>query len=359
MSAPNYIKLLEQRKAKGGERSLLSFDDSYSDFWSNDYLGLGKIPQSIRIASGSGSRLISGNSETIEATEAKLATFFKAESALFFNSGYDANLGLFSALPQKGDTVIYDELVHASIRDGIRLSFARNFGFRHNDLSDLRAKLEVVQGTVFVAVESIYSMDGDLAPLEALVALCEEHQAHLIVDEAHAGGIYGEKGEGRCVELHLENQVFARVITFGKAFGAHGAIVLGSSELRHFLINFSRSFIFTTALPEAFIAHVWEQVSNPENQLKREQLQQNIQFFRKQIPNELSAPTSPIQVLLFEDTATCKRLAEFLQQHKIAVKAILAPTVPENAPRLRFCLHAFNIEGEINRVVQLLNDFKA
>lgn len=355
MSTPKFIQLLHERKSKGGERSLLSFDNTYIDFWSNDYLGLGKQATSIQMVSGSGSRLISGNSAEIERVEVKFAQHFKAESALFFNSGYDANLGLLASLPQKGDTVIYDELVHASIRDGLRLSHAKSFSFKHNDLSELEKKLKLGTGSIYVAVESIYSMDGDFAPLKALVLLCKQYAAYLIVDEAHAGGIYGSKGEGICVELGLETEVFARIITFGKAFGAHGAVVLGSNQLRDFLINFARSFIYTTALPEALIKHAWDQVQKASNTSLRNQLRQNITLFRELVPIVISDKTSPIQVLLFEDTKKCKQLAEHLQLQKIAVKAILAPTVPENAPRLRFCIHAFNTKEELQRLAALLN----
>lgn len=141
-------------------RSLLSFDN-HIDFWSNDYLGLARIPHNLELTGSTGSRLISGNSKVVEAIEKQVATHFESEAALIFNSGYDANLGLFSSLPQKGDTIIYDEFVHASVRDGIRLSFANSFSFRHNDVEDLKKKLQKAEGTVFVAVESLYSMDGD------------------------------------------------------------------------------------------------------------------------------------------------------------------------------------------------------
>lgn len=354
MSTPKYIELLNQRRMKGSERSLLSFDASYSDFWSNDYLGFGKMPMSVVLRSGSGSRLISGNSQEIEKLESMFADFFQAECGLFFNSGYDANLGLFSCLPQKGETVIYDEYAHASIRDGLRLTFAQSFGFKHNDLNDLRKKLSLAAGTTYVVVESIYSMDGDLAPLKEILDLCDEFNALLIVDEAHAGGIYGPNGSGKCVELELHNQIFARIITFGKAFGAHGAVVLTSHDVRQFLINFARSFIYTTALPEGLIQHAYTQVVRLDGVEKRAQLFATIRQFRNRFVHTISDPSSPIQVMTFRDAQTCQKTAEKLQLNGFAVKAILPPTVPENAPRLRFCLHAFNTDDEIERLFQLL-----
>lgn len=357
MSTPKFIQLLEDRKSKGSERSLLSFDTNYRDFWSNDYLGLGKDLTSITLKAGSGSRLISGNTDLIESVESNLTSHFESEAALFFNSGYDANLGLFSSVPQKGDTVLYDELVHASIRDGIRLSHAKAYGFKHNDLEDLAKKLKLATGICYVVVESIYSMDGDLAPLLDMLALCKACNALMIVDEAHAGGVYGPKGTGKCVELGIHRDVFARIVTFGKAFGAHGAIVLGSKVLRHYLINFARSFIFTTALPEAFILHVWEQVQRAASNDLNKRLQSNIALFRSRIEIELSHASSPIQVLVYDDTNTCKKIAERLQAEQFAVKAILAPTVPENAPRLRFCLHAFNTPEEIIALTSILAKF--
>lgn len=350
---PKYIRLLQERIAKGSERSLLSFDTAI-DFWSNDYLGLGKQLQTIELSSGSGSRLISGNSKTIENVESFLATHFKSEAALVFNSGYDANLGLFSAVPQKGDTIIYDELVHASVRDGIRLSFAKAFSFNHNDLADLEARLNRAEGTVFVAIESIYSMDGDIAPLKAIADLCERYDALLIVDEAHAGGVFGENGIGLCDEMEMIPKVFARLVTFGKGFGAHGAVVLGSKILQTFLINFARSFIYTTAMPEAMYTHIQGQVLKAQENKLREQLQANIRYFRSFKPSPISAENSPIQMLDYEELETCKAVAERLQAAGFAVKAILPPTVPAGQQRLRICLHAFNSKAEMEELCRLL-----
>ncbi|MNU49986.1 8-amino-7-oxononanoate synthase [compost metagenome] len=348
-----FQKRLQDRQEKGSLRSLLSFD-GLIDFWSNDYLGLARIPQTIEILGSTGSRLISGNSKVIEEVERQMATHFQSEAALIFNSGYDANLGLFSSLPQKGDTIIYDELVHASVRDGIRLSFANAFSFRHNDVEDLKKKLQKATGSIFVAVESLYSMDGDLAPLKEISRLCEEYGAFLIVDEAHSGGVFGEDGLGLCQELGINEEVFIRLFTFGKAYGAHGAVVCCSEEVRRYLINFARSFIYTTALPESFYKHMIGQIALSKNEFLRDQLQQKITYFSNQINSTISSDRSPIQIVEFSELEACKAKAVELQQAGFAVKAILPPTVPSGSQRLRICIHAFNTKEEVDQLIDLL-----
>ena len=346
---------LEDRKAKGSLRSLLSFEN-HVDFWSNDYLGLARTAQSIEVKGSTGSRLISGNSVRVEEVEQQLAAHFHSEAALIFNSGYDANLGLFSSLPQKGDTILYDELVHASVRDGIRLSFAKAFSFKHSDVTDLEKKLQKAEGTVFVAVESLYSMDGDLAPLKEISELCTKYDALLIVDEAHSGGVFGEEGKGLCHELEIPESVFIRLFTFGKAYGAHGAVVCCSGEVRQFLVNFARSFIYTTALPEAMYTHMLQQVERSKPDRLRAQLQENIAHFTREFQSTLSSERSPIQILEYSDLEHCTSKAQQLQDAGFAVKAILPPTVPAGSQRLRICLHAFNTKAEINQLIALLQD---
>ena len=331
----------------------MSFEN-HIDFWSNDYLGLAKIPHAIEITGSTGSRLISGNSNLVENVETQVAAHFQSEAALIFNSGYDANVGLFSSIPQKGDTIIYDELVHASVRDGIRLSFASSFSFRHNDVADLRKKLQKAQGSIFVAVESLYSMDGDIAPLVEINKLCKEFDALLIVDEAHSGGVFGKEGRGLCCEMGISDSVFIRLFTFGKAYGAHGAAVCCSDEVRQYLVNFARSFIYTTALPEGMYVHLLHQMEQSKAEVLREQLHANIAHFSKAIQSTLSSGNSPIQVIECPDLESCKSKAQLLQESGFAVKAILPPTVPAGSQRLRVCIHAFNTQEEINRLIDLL-----
>ncbi|MDR0802434.1 8-amino-7-oxononanoate synthase [Fluviicola sp.] len=348
-----FQKRLYDRQEKGSLRSLLSFD-GLVDFWSNDYLGLAQVLHAVEIRGSTGSRLISGNSRIVETIEKQLADHFQSESALIFNSGYDANLGLFSSLPQKGDTILYDELVHASVRDGIRLSFANAYSFKHNNPEDLKRKLEKARGSIFVAVESLYSMDGDIAPLVEINQLCREYDAFLIVDEAHSGGVFGEEGTGLCCELGIQQDVFIRLFTFGKAYGAHGAAVCCPEIVRQYLINFARSFIYTTALPEGFYQHIAHQVELSKSSVLREQLQQNIAYFSLQVHSSTSSNRSPIRVVEFPDRETCKAKAEELQQSGFAVKAILPPTVPAGIQRLRFCIHASNTKTEIERLSRVL-----
>ena len=231
-------------REKEGTLRILQTGEGLTDFFSNDYLGFAS-DQEIDLEVGNedlpgfqkngstGSRLISGNSKAHEELESALAAFFSAESALLFNSGYDANIGLLSAVLQRQDAVFFDRLSHASIRDGISLSSASSYGFEHNDLVDLKKKLSngrSISGQNYVVVESVYSMDGDEAPLEELVAFCRSEKLYLIVDEAHATGVLGPDGSGLVSSLGLERDVFARVHTFGKALGCHGAAVLGSQD---------------------------------------------------------------------------------------------------------------------------------
>ena len=351
----SFEKRLAKRYEDGSNRSLSLFNESI-DFYSNDYLGFSKTHTSHNITKtiggSTGSRLLSGNSKAAEECELFLANYFQSEAALVFNSGYDANIGLFSSLPQKGDTVIYDSLIHASVRDGIRLSYADSYSFRHNDIDDLKQKLKRAKGTVFVAIESLYSMDGDLAPIESIHKICEENNALLIVDEAHAGGVLGEEGKG----LSLTLNVFARLITFGKAYGSHGAVVLSSNKVKDYLINFARSFIYTTALPKESYIRISDiltkkdELTNSQNSLR-----ENIFYFRKIFDKELISDfLSPIQIISCPGVENAKKMAKKLQENGFAVKPILSPTVAEGSERIRICFHSFNSKQDIKQLVNLL-----
>jgi len=353
-----YQQKLQKRKEAGSLRSLSLFT-GFADFFSNDYLGLAQNNHPECFGTGStGSRLLSGNTEEAMETEDFLADFFGAEAALIFNSGYDANVGLFASIPQRGDTVLYDELIHASVRDGIRLSHAKAYAFRHNDAADLERKIQKAEGAVFVAVESVYSMDGDLAPLEEMAEICLKYEALLIVDEAHAGGIRGSEGRGLSEELHLTDKIFARVFTFGKAYGTHGAAVLASEEIKDYLVNFARSFIYTTALPAFQYTMIRSQIQKSREDYDRIRLQENIAYFRSVLKENisLSDDRSPIQVILVPGVQQAVSLAEKLQAHRLAVKAILSPTVPVGQERLRICLHAYNTKGEIDLLAKIIRE---
>ncbi len=349
-------KKLSERHEKGTLRSLSSFE-GLVDFYSNDYLGWTQEPISFIGNSGAtGSRLISGNSKVAEESEAEIAKYFNSESALMFSSGYDANIGFFSAVPQKDDTILYDSEIHASVRDGIRMGIANSFSFRHNNLQHLEEKLsKTTSGAIYVAVESLYSMNGDTAPLNELVSLCERYSAYLIVDEAHAGGVLGEQGKG--LGFEFSNRIFARVITFGKAYGSHGACVLSNSDLRDYLVNFARSFIYTTALPNYVFSHNAAIVSNDENLSRMEMLQENLKYFRESMfGDSLPSDTrSPIQIVPVGSINETKRLAERIISSGISVKPIFSPTVPEGKECIRICIHAFNTKEEMDRLIKVLS----
>lgn len=349
---------IAKRKLEGTLRSLSSYND-YIDFFSNDYLGLSRveIPMDENRFGATGSRLISGTSNEALQAEKSLAHFFNSEAGLIFNSGYDANLGFFSAVPQRGDLILYDELIHASVRDGIRLSFASNHSFRHNDLLDLEKQLKNANGTVYVAVESLYSMDGDLAPLKEISSLCNTYGAYLIVDEAHAAGVFGKEGRGLTDEFGVTDSIFTRLITFGKAYGSHGAIILCSNELKEYIYNFSRSFIYTTALPPSSYSRIEfiAEYQDIPNRIK--QLQENIRFFRDNLQDLdlISDQSSPIQIIE-GDIHKIKSIENQLKKQNIAVKAIYSPTVPKGKERLRICIHSFNTKEEI---LVLLNQIRS
>ncbi len=356
-------KKLQERKAAFAFRSL-KLPDGKVDFCSNDYLGLAfrsktsnfPAPGSPLSHGSTGSRLLAGNYPLIEETEKFIALFHEGEAGLLFNSGYDANVGLLSCVPQRGDTVIYDYLSHASIRDGIRLSFARAHAFLHNDLEDLQKKLQQAQGNIFVVTESVFSMDGDMAPLPAISLLCEKYHAHLVVDEAHATGVTGDRGEGLVQHLGLSSRCFARIHTFGKAVGCHGAIVLGSNTLRDYLINFSRPFIFSTALPELSVAAIQAAYTLfPGMNRERNHLGKLIGIFQQSVISwQKHLSTTPIQVVLIPGNERVKQVAAALQAANLDVRAILYPTVPKGSERLRIVLHAFNTENEVGKLIDLL-----
>jgi 8-amino-7-oxononanoate synthase len=366
----------------------LRLPEGKTDFCSNDYLGIatnglledgiayGKpsATESGRSAPGegpgarkplahgsTGSRLLAGNYPLIEETERALAAFHQAEAGLLFNSGYDANLGVLSCIPQRGDIILYDSLSHASLRDGIRLSFGTAFSFAHNDVADLEKRLAAAQGkanerNIFVVTESVFSMDGDLAPLDEIVALCQCYGAQLILDEAHGTGVIGPAGEGLAQARGWQRQCFARIHTFGKAVGCHGAIVLGSDRLRDYLINFSRAFIYTTALPPASvraIARAYELFPHLHDERRR--LQQLIDRFQQAaIGYARLQSNTPIQVVIVPGNAEVRALAERLQQAGLDIRPILYPTVPKGGERLRIVIHSFNTPDEIDRLTALL-----
>ncbi len=363
-------KKLAERKEQHAFRSLKLPKSNMVDLCSNDYLGMAtnqlinKAPSSsnkILKTGSTGSRLLSGNYERIEDAEKTISDFHQAEAALIFNSGYDANLGLLSSVPQRNDIILYDSLSHASIRDGIRLSFAGAFSFQHNDVDDLEKKLIANKsGTdrdFFIVTESVFSMDGDLAPLKQMVELCDRFNAKLVVDEAHATGVVGDRGEGLVQHLKLHEKCFARIHTFGKALGTHGAVILGSATLKEYLVNFSRSFIYTTALPESTIDHILRSYEIfPGLIEERNTLATLIEAFQSLAfkYQKLNSET-PIQGIIIPGNEMARAAAEMLQLNKLDIRAILYPSVPKGMERLRIVLHSFNSIEQIIMLEELLD----
>lgn len=377
----NLIQKLETRKQNNALRQLPSFNNLV-DFSSNDYIGFSRSEAIFKLAhhylienemiqnGATGSRLISGNHSLYQITETFIAEFQDSESALIFNSGYDVNVGFFSAVPQRNDVILYDELSHASIRDGITMSNAKSYKFNHNDFEDLERLIIKFQSSkfqipisIYIVTETVFSMDGDSPNLEELVALSEKHNCYLVVDEAHTLGVFGEKGEGLTQYLNLHHRIFARIMTFGKGLGCHGAVVLGSTELKEYLVNFARSFIYTTGLSPHSVATILMAYQHLEIEKENiEKLRQNIVFFNQQknllgLKPMFVRSKSAIQSAIVPGNEKVKQLAQQLQDRGYDVKPILSPTVPEGQERLRFCIHSYNSEEEINQVLELLRDF--
>ena len=356
----------------------LGTDNNRIDFASNDYLGFSQsktlfdevhellVLKNLSFNGATGSRLLTGNHSLYTETENQIAAFHQAEAALLFNSGYDANVGFFSAVPQKGDCILYDELIHASIRDGIQLSNAVAYKFKHNDLEDLERlllKLNTQTTTpVYVVTESVFSMDGDTPPLAELAAMCKQFNAYLVVDEAHALGVFGNHGAGLVQLLDLQSLIFARIITFGKGLGCHGAVVLGSTELQSYLVNFARSLIYTTGLPPHSVATIKVAYKHlTENKEARQHLRSNINTFNQQkqlvgLKPLFVRSKSAIQCAVIPGNEKVKQMAQQLQNEGFNVKAILSPTVPEGQERLRICLHSYNSESEITGLLKTLSN---
>lgn len=358
---------LLKREGQGALRKLVT-NNKRIDFCSNDYIGFARSKNLFSLVEkrmgqleknngSAGSRLLAGNTAYAEELETLLAGAHAAPAALIFNSGYDANVGLFSCLPARGDTILYDELVHASIHDGIRLSRAERFSFRHSDIGHLEERLRNGKGNVFVVVESVYSMDGDCAPLALLTELCNKHSAHLIVDEAHATGVFGM---GMVQELGLHEKVYARIHTFGKALGCHGAAVAGTTALKDYLINYARSFIYTTALPVHSLVSIecaYRMLNEEPAEVKK--LHDNIQHFRKKakaLDNgyEWIDSSSAIQSLVVPGNYYVRKLAAAIQAHDMDVRPIMSPTVPKGKERIRICLHSYNTIAEIDELTEVI-----
>ncbi len=371
------LQLREQNKA------LRTLPDATNlvDFSSNDYLGFAQsesifdqthqylLDNNIKINGATGSRLISGNHNLYSITEDYIAQFHQSESALIFNSGYDANVGFFSSVPQRNDIILYDELCHASIRDGIQMSKAKSYKFNHNDFEHLEKLIQKhttdnrQPTTIYIVTESVFSMDGDSPNLEQLVQLSEKYNCFLVIDEAHALGVFGEHGQGSVQYCNVQDHIFARIVTFGKGLGCHGAAIVGATELKNYLVNFARSFIYTTGLSPHSVATILIAYHHLQSEKEAiHQLKANIQFFNQQKIQLGLQPLfvyskSAIQCAIIPGNEKVKTIATQLQQHGFDVKAILSPTVPEGQERLRICLHSYNSEQEMSKLLNVLTTF--
>lgn len=353
----SWFSALAERKVAGNYRSL-SCAVTGIDFRSNDYLGFAKDnvflsrlacviqSNSACLAGATGSRLISGNSEMAGTVETFIAQQHGTGSALLFPSGYKANLALFSCIARRNDTIIVDELIHRSVHDACMLSKATKWKFRHNDLGHLENLLKKSKARTFIAVESLYSMDGNFAPLIEIVALAKRYEAFVIVDEAHATGVFGL---GLVHEYGLNDGFIASVVTYGKALGVSGAAILGPQLLKEYLVNFASPFIYSTAMPDVQLLQIREaylHLSN--NKLAGTVLQQNIRRFRAHQVHSISADKSPVQVVRFKSPANLKEACGRLAAEGLLVYAVFSPTVQKGSERLRICLHEFNSSEEID-----------
>jgi 8-amino-7-oxononanoate synthase len=349
----SHERSLEALARRGRRRALTSF--SGADFTSNDYLGLassaelkaaarGALDRDVPIGSG-GSRLLRGNHREHEALESEAAAFFGAESALFFGGGFIANLALFSALPQRGDVVVHDALIHASVHDGMRMGKAERAEARHNDAQSFEDAIKDWRaaggtGTPWIAVESLYSMDGDKAPLDDLLAIASRHEGVLIIDEAHATGVLGPMGRGLGAHLEGRDNIIA-LHTCGKALGAMGALLTGPQVMCDYLVNRSRPFIYATA-PSPLMAAIVRAalIICRFDAVRRDKLQSLVAYAGRTLAEScgVAASSSHIQPVIVGADERATRLASAMQARGFDIRAVRPPTVPEGTARLRLSL---------------------
>jgi 8-amino-7-oxononanoate synthase len=324
------------------------------DFSSNDYLGLAASPRlrsalttamsrGTAIGAG-GSRLLRGNAPEHEELEAKAAAFFHAECTLFFSSGYAANFALFSTLPQREDLVILDEFIHASARDGVRAGRAASLEARHNDVASVEAAIRTWRaqrglGQIWIAAESLYSMDGDRAPLHDLMTLADRHEAFLVIDEAHATGVFGPEGRGLAANFEGRDNVIV-LHTCGKALGGAGALLSLPQTLSDFLVNRCRAFIFSTAPSPLMAVAALEAIAILKEEPQRRETLGALVAFAGHQAKGCGLPISGSQILpvIIGDDESVMRIASSLQQRGFDVRGVRPPTVPKGTARLRISI---------------------
>ena len=370
-------KFLNERKQQGLLRSLtvvssrdkgrICIDEKeYIDLSSNDYLGLSQHPEIIKktreaalLGSGTAaSRLMTGSTFLHNKLEERIAEFKGKPSALIFNSGYQANVGIISALLGKGDVVFSDRLNHASIVDGIRLSSAKLFRFKHNNAAHLKELLERERhnySNAFIITETVFSMDGDISPLKDIVRLKEKYDCMVMVDEAHATGIFGPNGSGIAQKEGVTDKIDIIMGTFSKALGSFGAYAAMSKELKIYLINTCRSFIYSTALPPAVIAANLAALEVVKNEpYRRETLLANADHLRKRLTEEGfnvkgNSQIIPVMIGSNEDAVS---VSEFLKRKGYWTLAVRPPTVPKGEARLRLSVCFYHDKKVIDRFIK-------
>ncbi|SEG46047.1 8-amino-7-oxononanoate synthase [Paenibacillus sp. UNC499MF] len=349
---------------------LIRGEETLLDLTSNDYLGLSRHPDiadSMRRAlleeCGSGStasRLLSGNRSPYRELEAELADWQRKEASLVFANGYMANLGTVSALVGRGDAVFSDRLNHASITDGILLSRAEHIRYRHNDMEHLEHMLRR-SGKArrkLIVTDSVFSMDGDSAPLHKLVELKHNYGTMLMVDEAHAEGVYGTDGEGLCHAMNVHREVDVIMGTFSKAFGVYGAHVTGSRPLISLLVNKARPLVYTTALPPSIVAGIYRALGIVRTSHdRRRHLRELSGRFRQRLAQaglNVVPGDSPIVPLIAGSSGVALCMSEALQRHGIAAPAIRPPTVPAGSARIRFSLSAAHTDAVLTKAAECI-----
>lgn len=372
---------LEERKKAGLYRTrrqisgpqqpaLMSDGVPLLSFCSNDYLGLANHPEIIRAATnampntgfgGAASHLICGHHDAHHQLELQLADFTRRSAALFFSTGYMANMGVISALAGRGDTIFSDRLNHASIIDGCILSRARVRRYPHGDMNALADMLAVTSGHKLVVTDGVFSMDGDIAPLRDLAALCRAHDALLVVDDAHGLGVLGPQGRGSLMEQGLsERDVPLLIGTLGKAVGTSGAFVAGSQLLMDYLVQKARTYIYTTAMPPAIAVATCASLDLIEREdSRRSHLQMLVSRFRQEasaLGYELMPSRTPIQPIMVGDNWTALALSRALEEKGLMVTAIRPPTVPDGQARLRVTFSAAHSSQDLARLLSALAD---
>lgn len=360
------LAVLEER----GRLRQLALPAGY-DFTSNDYLALADsqdlkdavrsaLDRGVAVGAG-GSRLLRGNYSEHESLEADAAAFFGAETALYFSSGFSANYALFAALPQRGDLVVCDALIHASARDGMRAGRAEVVEAAHNDANAVEERIDAWRaaggkGRPWIAVESLYSMDGDQAPLDDLAAIAERYDGILVTDEAHATGVFGPDGRGLSAWLEGQPNIIS-LHTCGKALGTSGALLCGPKILRDFLVNFSRPFIFSTAPSPIVAASVRAALQLCKEQPeRRRQLAALITFANSAIEARCGIPQSGSQIIpvIVGSDKRSTALASAMRGYGYDIRAIRPPTVPEGTARLRIALTLHASQELVNEMIEAL-----